>query len=413
MIKKYKNNSSFDIITGIKLIYLISIIDLIGELVSINLPLLRYMLVTLGSLFVLKGIFSKPNYVHLIHYFNKWKFLLFFIWTIVMIVRGLPTAFSDYNNYIDFKRLISGQLLWFLIPFFIFYKPNLVLLKQLIKFAYNLALIYLFITIPLLYYFLTGKLPGESFGVLFAAGASIIVLTFSYHSRNVQYITLFTFLLVLFINAVLARRNQIVYFGSILFFSLFIQFFSSSRFVKYSRNNLIKILFIISIPISLLVAANINRFDLLLEKSQTGMESRDEPIKDFFADFSEHPNDWIFGRGINGRVQGGKLANRDDGTRSLIENGYLQHILVGGWIYLGLIILIALPAIYLGCFRSRNVLSKAFAAIILTYFIDMVGFGLPSNTIKFVLIWIGIGFCYSARIRNYPDEYLKSKIGIN
>jgi len=411
MIKYYKNSSS-DIILCLKLMYLFIGIDIIGSLLNLNFAFFRYLLATLVVYYFFKSVFSQQNRYHLVFYLRKAKFLFFFIWTFIIIAASLPQVFTGPNNIIDFKRLISGQLLLYFIPFFIFYKPSLLFIKLLFKFSYSLSIIYLLITIPFLNYFTNGKLSGEGYAIIFAAAASIILLTLSYHSPKVQYITLFTFLLAIFINAVNVRRNQIAYFGSILFFTVVIHLFASSKFLIYRKKKFLTSIFIILIPISFYIFINLQRFEPIIEKSKTGMESRDAPIKDFFADFNEHPNDWIVGRGINGLVRSSTNAPYDIGSRAGIENGYLMHILVGGWIYLGLIILIALPAMYLGFFKSKNILCKSFAAIILTYFIDMIGFGIAQTTLKFGLIWIGISICYSARMRNYSDEFLKSVIGL-
>ena len=69
--------------------------------------------------------------------------------------------------------------------------------------------------------------------------------------------------------------------------------------------------------------------------------------------------DWIVGRGINGdtycpNVQGDAITN----YRNVIETGYLQTILKGGVISLGLFLLIAIPAIIHGLFYSKICFQK-------------------------------------------------------
>ena len=76
--------------------------------------------------------------------------------------------------------------------------------------------------------------------------------------------------------------------------------------------------------------------------------------------------DWIIGRGINGEyflsnVEENQITN----YRRNIETGYLQTILKGGLISLGLFIFIAIPALIKGLFYSKNILSKAAAIWIL------------------------------------------------
>jgi len=42
----------------------------------------------------------------------------------------------------------------------------------------------------------------------------------------------------------------------------------------------------------------------------------------------------------------------------------------------------------------------------------MIGFGIPSLSLKYLLIWIGVSVCYSRQMRSYSDEYFKKAIGL-
>jgi hypothetical protein len=263
-------------------------------------------------------------------------------------------------------------------------------------------------------YFLKDYYNGAEFlGIVLAASSSILLLTQSYHSVRIRWISVITFLIVLFINISFARRNQVAYFSSILFFVLLIHLFSKSYFAKKKKAAFTIGVLLTSIFIFSYIYVASNTFIYLYEKTQTGMESRQYVIEKFYSDFDSHPIDYVYGRGINGTISGNFWGNNGAiGERSAIENGYLQHILVGGWIYLGLILIISIRAIYLGFFKSHNILTKAFAAIVITYLIDMIGFGIPLLTLKHFMIWMGISVCYSAKMRSYTDEYLKSVVGL-
>jgi hypothetical protein len=161
------------------------------------------------------------------------------------------------------------------------------------------------------------------------------------------------------------------------------------------------------------IVFNLSRFSYLVERSKTGLESRQDYIDEFYDDFNAHPMDWITGRGVLGEFTSHLWeVSRESETRPGIESGYLDHILRGGYVYVFLLVFMSIPAIFMGFFSSKNILSKAFAAIILINLIDLVGFGIPSLTLKYLFIWIGMGVCYSKRMRSYSDDYLKKIVGI-
>jgi hypothetical protein len=145
----------------------------------------------------------------------------------------------------------------------------------------------------------------------------------------------------------------------------------------------------------------------------TGFESRESVIEMFFDDFNKTPGDWIWGRGLFGEFNGGDLGAKETGLRDLIENGYLFLILKGGWIYLGLLILISLKAIYLGLFKSSNVLVKGLALLLIIFYIDMIGYGIPGISLKYMMVFVAISGCNSKRLRSYSDLILAKKIGLN
>ena len=414
-MKKYFANDYNDIYKAILLMYLVNITNILTYSFNINLPLLRYFFAMTGVFYFLKGIYFTHRNLKLSSQSIRYSFYALVLVTFVMIARGMPVIWEGNEHYINLKLFISGQLFIYLIPFIVFVEPNIYLIKKIFRLSYLLSIIYLLITLPLYGYFTKDvSNDAEYFGVLFAAGSSIILLTLFYHSSKVRGVAIFTFLLVLFINLILARRNQVIYFSSIPFFFFLIHMLSKSSFVKKRKPTFILGFILASFLIFIYLYVSISKFTYFYEKTQTGLGSREYVIGKFFEDFDVHPNDYIYGRGINGVFIAGTTggANTITGERELIENGYLQHILVGGWIYLGLILLISLRAMYLGFFKSRNILTKAFAAIILTYLFDMVGFALPALTLKHFMIWMGISVCYSAKIRNFSDEYLKSVVGL-
>jgi hypothetical protein len=147
-------------------------------------------------------------------------------------------------------------------------------------------------------------------------------------------------------------------------------------------------------------------FTLIRERVNEDTRSN---VEDYFH-LDMDKKDWIIGRGIEG-IYYCPTGATESGYRTVIETGYLQIILKGGIISLGLLLLIALPAIFMGLFYSRNILSKAAAIWILFWLIAMFPTTVASFTLNYLLVWISIGICYSRKIRNMPEEFVREQFG--
>ena len=121
-------------------------------------------------------------------------------------------------------------------------------------------------------------------------------------------------------------------------------------------------------------------------------------------------NDWIIGKGINGKYFCPTIDNVNDATgyRESIETGYLQIILKGGLVSLTLLLLILIPAVYKGLFNSKNVLSKSAAIWIFLWIIYLKPIVGNTFSMHYLIVWIAVGICYSKKIRNMSDITIKS-----
>jgi hypothetical protein len=239
-------------------------------------------------------------------------------------------------------------------------------------------------------------------------GVIILVMTLSYHSTKKKAVILLGIIVGLVFMMLAARRNRVVFLGGGLVLALIINIMNSKRIgSKFGW-----VLFSCIFSLALLVGASY--FSLFFERMGEGMWTREVVIEYFFQDFNSTPRDWITGRGMYGEFFGG-LANITDentGMRDVIENGYLYLILKGGLIWVVLLVLFSLKAIYLGYFKSQNLLCKGFAMIILLYFVDMIGYGIPTTSMKYIMVFISIAGCNSDWLRNCSDEYLAKEIGL-
>lgn len=138
-------------------------------------------------------------------------------------------------------------------------------------------------------------------------------------------------------------------------------------------------------------------------------ESRGKVFEDFSIDFSS-TSDWIFGRGLDGRVLRTIIQGEDTGD--LIENGFLHLVLKGGLLYLVPFVLILLRASYLGFFRSRNDLTKALASLLFIHIFMMAYFNLPDSSPRYIMIWIAVSACFNSGIRNHSNEEVSSALNL-
>src|SRR5690606_6775768 len=100
--------------------------------------------------------------------------------------------------------------------------------------------------------------------------------------------------------------------------------------------------------------------------------------------------------------------NDTSGYRVMIETDYLNIILKGGVIYLGLIFLVSIPAAFLALFRSQNLLSKAAGIWIVLWILSLYPLNVFNPDFNHLLFWICISIGYSQNIRQMSNETIKA-----
>ena len=372
---------------------------------SIESPLLsieRYLLYTVATYYFIKSI--KQNYQR-----PTFEVVLFLAWICIVLLRSIPDVFDPYHNHVHFKQLISGKFFTNIIPFVILIELKFDTIKKFMKLSYQYLFVYLiFVVILFNEVFIAHDFVGQSITV-FASGIGILAMTYSFQDTKHKRIIWLTLFIVVVTMMLIGRRSVAVYYGAILFFSLFLNFN-----IRTTKSRPAFTLFLFFCLASFIYALFFTpTFDFFWYRMGTGMDSREGIIDLFIEDFNSTPNDWIFGRGIYGTYYGGMLGNEElGGSRDGIENGYLNHILYSGYIYLILLVLVCLRSLYLGFFKSQNILCKGMACIILIYFIDMIGFGLPSTSLKYMLIFISIAGTRTKALRKMSNRDLVNKLSL-
>lgn len=366
-------------------------IDIHSQVVSV----MNYMIMLLATFYCLKYVFKQHVKVSVIQ-------ILFFIWLLYLYISAVPDIIDPYKNHIQLKQFLTYIMFLNIIPVMMVAELDFVFLKKLFKFSFVLLLCYLVLAI------LFAKFDKEGLTVL-AEGAIILMMTWPYHRPRKRIVVILVFVIAIVGMMIAARRNKVVFYGGGLMLALIINIIATSSYGSTKR--VVLVLLTLVFGISLYFAQS--SFSFFFERMGTGMSSREDIIELFVEDFNNHPSDWVFGRGLYGTFYGGVLnTNEDLDLRDGIENGYLFLILKGGGIWLALLTLIAFNALYKGLFKSKNLLCKGFSMIILLYYIDMIGFGIPQISLKYIMVFIAIAGCNTPWLRECSDQYLEKEIGL-
>jgi len=338
----------------------------------------------------------------------KAVFLLFFSWLIFTILRG-----SRYDSpYIQFL-LFNGDfgVLPYFVPLIILFPRDLVFYKKFFDVITVLGILYIVYDIIFINVLLDpDRTPNliyqnsaERFIKCLSVPVGFLLFTFNYHSKRRRLFAIVIILVNLFIAIYRARRGLILLTSTTLVI-FFVLYFASSR-------KKILLIFISAILafvayrfVSTYSQSEDSIFNFLSERAN---EDTRNPVEQcFYSDLKTR--DWIVGKGLNGDYFC-PIIDEDDvtGYRDAIETDYLNIILKGGLVSLGLLLLILIPAIFLGLLYSRNTLSKAASLWIALWIVSLYPSNVTTFSLNYFLVWISVGICYSKSIRNMPDEVLK------
>jgi hypothetical protein len=195
--------------------------------------------------------------------------------------------------------------------------------------------------------------------------------------------------------------------GTVFIFMSFIYILKNKRQFLTIFFGIISTLLFSGYAYTLFSSENTVLFNKVIER---GDEDTRTGVEDYFyADMQVR--DWVIGRGMSGLVAAPvdlDPSEEHPGYRDGVETDYLTIILKGGWISLGLLLLIAVPAIIRGLFFSKNLLAKAAGFWILLWLISLYPSTVTSFTITYMLVWISIGICYSDTICQSSEETIRN-----
>lgn len=234
-----------------------------------------------------------------------------------------------------------------------------------------------------------------------------------YFSRIENYqriIAVLVFFIGLYLAISFGRRSLTWTFAWAGIFALILNIYDGKQFLRRHPGALLAVIGAICVAVAYLISGWEKIMSPLLER--IAEDSRSSVLYDFASGMSFSES--LVGRGIGGEyyLWTTNLSVFESDYRNIIEIGWLNLVLYGGWILLSLVAVIYVRAAYLGLFRSNNQLCKAFAALILLHALESYPAGVFFFNAHFLLIWFGVAICFYRSLREMTDdEILRSSKG--
>ena len=335
---------------------------------------------------------------------------LLIIWFYVLVAWSLPFEFDFIK-----AKLFMGEssLMAYFVPLVVFIPNKLKFIKKAMTGVVVLGVVYFLFLIffkDVIFKFYGNSVENNRYVFEFCAKwlslcVGFLILTFSYQSKKIKIFAVVLVLAMLLVAIFRARR-------AIMFMSLVPVLMAAVIYIAQSRYKLIAIIASIFIGIGVfffaIQAYESNQGGLFGNlESRIDQDSRSGVEDCFINDFTF--TDWIVGRGFTGRYFCPNVDENNEvsGYRTMIETDYLMIILKNGSIYLAMLLLVLIPAVFKGVFRSQNILSKAAGCWILFWIICLYPANVFGFSMNYLLVWLSVGICYSKEIRNIPDAVLK------
>ena len=337
-------------------------------------------------------------------------YVLYCGWLLTVIARGFSFNYDFlYNSFFD---AWYGILPYF-VPIVLLFPKNVFYLKKVFTAISVLGVV--FIIYSVMFRGQLGDLDNnvksqdlmEIFSKTLAVPCGFLVITYVYHSKKRKLLAFSVIALCLLLALIRARRA--ISFMNITYLVCFYLMYLYANRIRFST-------FLFSIFVIALIAfggfqiytANKHgAFNLITNRIDEDTRTTVEEC--FYDDLTT--KEWIVGKGMRGTYFCPQVDESSDdytgGYRTMIETDYLNIILKGGVISIGLLLLIALPAVFNGLFRSKNMLSKGCAIWILLWLIDLYPATVNTFTLNYLLVWISIGICYSKTIRYMAEKDVK------
>lgn len=353
--------------------------------------------------------------------------ILMLLWNVFMIIYGWLSHPPQMTPAYIIKQILTGStfLLPMLFPFILFFKNDRISLRFLFYWFAIFCFIYLLLS-PWALWSMThyswsmdnlmwGDDAEGGYGDFIQNSTHSIdvfgSIAFTYYCK--KYLSgkwwkyfLFATIISLFILIYMARRGGVVMSLGYMLVAYWIYIRKSkstgTKFIQF-----VLLLVLVLFGYILFIGLSDSLFSLLIERgledSRTGVEVSMQ------ADFDKNPIDYWIGRGQWGTYYDpgfDYLFQKGNGLRWGVETGYLTMIMHGGYIYLGLYLLILIPNGIKGVLLGKNIFVNSLGALILLSVLELYPFGWPTFDFKYLVIWIGVYICSQPYYRNMNDDQI-------
>ncbi len=344
--------------------------------------------------------------------------VLLIIWSLFVMLRGIISegvpSLSDIAKYFT----NSKNIMPYLMPFIALYAYTRIDFRLFIKISRWLSVIFIIYavvsykkllllnTIGLNHF--TGGESGEyttglfEFYILLTSliAPVILFLLRGFISKKDWRYAVINIIIAFLIGVIAGRRSSSFGYGLVFIASYFLLF----RKKKNATINIVLLILACSI-----IMYELGLLDFFIAKIDS--DSRSMVVENFIDDMDV--TSWIIGRGAMGTYYDpGFVSVELNGYRSEIETGYLNIILKGGIIHLVLYVVVLLVAFYKGCFKTNNTFTKAFACMCLISCIELIPYGIQMLNLKYLALWMGVGFCLNKNIRKMTDSEIRQQFRI-
>ncbi len=342
----------------------------------------------------------------------RFFYILYCGWLCFTIARGFQFNFQFING-----AIYEGWfgIMPYFVPIVLLFPKNIAYLQKVFSVIVILGIVYLgycllFRTELMAYYeedTVRNQYIMEYFARNLSVPAGFLLITYTYHS-NKRRIFAFAIAGITLLLALVRARRAIIFMEM----SYLISFYFIFLYINKIR---FQTLFFSLILIGAMVFGGIklyskykgSAFEFITERIEQDTRTG---VEDCLYDDMTTKN-WIIGKGMAGEYYcPGIDENGLTDYRGMIETDYLNILLKGGIVSLGLLLLITIPAVVKGIFYSKNLLSKAAGIWVLLWLTDLYPTVVDIFALHYVLVWICVGICYSKEIRNMPEEKIKEML---
>lgn len=340
------------------------------------------------------------------------------IWSLITMFRGIYEGGIMSISHIAQYFTNAKYIMPYILPFFAIYAYQSIDLNLFIRISRWLTIafvVYAIIsykellilnTIGLQHFTNTGKNSYttqlfEFFNLLTSLIAPLVLFLLKsiISKKDWKYATL-NICIALLVAIIAGRRSSSFAYILVIISSYFVVF-------KKSASGTFNLIILAAIGITIIYQFGFLDFFI----SKIGDDSRSGVVENFYDDMDTFS--WIFGRGALGTYYDPSHNFFDiDGNRTEIESGYLNMILKGGIIYLALYVIVLAKAFYKGFYKTNNDFTKAFACICLITCLELIPYGIQSFNLKYLSVWLGVGFCFNQQVRQMTNTEIKEAFRI-